>query len=640
MIYRAMLLSGALMLGILAPPAFGQTSDQPAAPSPEVAQPAGQIGSLVQAIESAADPSQVVAAYARSSAAGYGTNPELLSAYVNKMITFGLPDAAYIQAQTLVDVDPKNGVAWGVLSYMAARQGQMAEALADLAQAGNRAPDDKFIQATAGQLLAWYDMNKPTVSDSLKNSLDKVRKMMSSQKAFKDAYQQAQQDLKKTGAAQPPPTGPKYASTDQLWPPPQMIYPSNYAYTPLPVEYQGGYVGLGYGYGYGGYPYAPYGLGLGYAYSPYSYLGYGYSPYSYLGYGYGSYPYYYGYYPATGTFGPYGYGYGYPYAYPFGLYYPTYQPFYAQPYFWDYGFWPYGPFYGGNRFFFGGKERYKINAADLLRRALYGERFEHGKGPFGHGKEFGHGTEFGHNRAFGASRFAARTEGQTFGLQASRQHSLFAAGRGGERGQAPAIFRSGERTNLTFRQPISRLNTGRAYTFSNRTGTRTNAFSARSLPGTTGRALAGREGVYRGGIFGRGLTSPSVGRTEALRGGRLEITPRTYTNRGLSATPRTWSAPRSSFTPRSYSAGPYGGRQAFTPRSYSYGRSMSGYRAPMRSYSGFNRAYGGGFRSSPAIRSGGGFRSGFGGGAIRSGGGFRGGGGGFHGGGMRGTGHR
>ena len=74
------------------------------------------------------------------------------------MVDFGLPEMAYYQAQTLTTLQVNNGLAWGVVAYVDARRAQMAEAIYAINLAGQFAPDNKFVQHTAGELVAWYDL--------------------------------------------------------------------------------------------------------------------------------------------------------------------------------------------------------------------------------------------------------------------------------------------------------------------------------------------------------------------------------------------------------------------------------------------------------------------------------------------------
>jgi hypothetical protein len=196
------------------------------------------------------------------------SNQKLLGVFVDRMVAFGLPDIAYHQAQTLIGMDPNNGQGWAVVAYGSARHGQMNEALADLVQAASREPDSTFVQSTAGQLLAWYDRYQPAVSDSLKNSLEQVRRNMAGQKAYADAYKQADTELQRSpGAGQMAPAAQPYMGgtnwAPPLYPETGIDYGSLYSpyYPPYPNYYPGYYPFYYYpspAYVDGWWPYGPY----------------------------------------------------------------------------------------------------------------------------------------------------------------------------------------------------------------------------------------------------------------------------------------------------------------------------------------------------------------------------------------------
>ena len=249
-VHRCTLFVILLALGLLVQPARSQTSDQPV-PRPEAAvlQP-DQLSLSIQAIEQASDPSSAVAAYARGVALDPSSR-KLLETYVDRMVDFGLPEVAYRQAQMLVDLDPNNGQAWAVLSYVSARHGRMTEAFADLVQAANREPDNRFVQATAGELLAWYDRNGASVPDSLKGSLEKIRQRMARQRAYVDAYTQATDELSRsTATRQRTSSAPRQQYGDTYQTVPQQY--DNSMYLPSP-----GYLGSGIDYGLDSWDYSP-----------------------------------------------------------------------------------------------------------------------------------------------------------------------------------------------------------------------------------------------------------------------------------------------------------------------------------------------------------------------------------------------
>src|SRR5271165_3617731 len=87
--------------------------------------PAGD-AAAIQAIQQAPDPSAAITAYANGIALNRN-DPKLFEAYVSRMVDLGLPELAYHQAQTLTTLQSSNGLAWGVVAYVEARRGQMAE---------------------------------------------------------------------------------------------------------------------------------------------------------------------------------------------------------------------------------------------------------------------------------------------------------------------------------------------------------------------------------------------------------------------------------------------------------------------------------------------------------------------------------
>ncbi len=291
--YRLFPLGLIVAVSLLSVPAFGQAADPPAGSQPPATRPADRLDVQVQAIRDAPDPSAAIAAYARAVAV---IGPEaavpqsLLETYVHRMVQFYMPEAAREQARILVNLDPDDGIAWGVLASVAARQGQMAEALADTVQAVSRMPDNRFVQETAGQVLAWYDLNRPAVSDSLRDALAQVRRRLQGQQSFVAAYQDAASDLKSEGRLEPI-TGPQAAAQAPASRPYE--YPEAAGIEPLPQPL---------------YSYVT--PGLGESLGPEDYM----------------------------------------YAYPQGIYYPSLvynAPYVAPDWWWWNAWWPYGPFFPG-----------------------------------------------------------------------------------------------------------------------------------------------------------------------------------------------------------------------------------------------------------------------------------------------------
>lgn len=151
------------------------------------------VGAAIQAIRQAPDPSAAVAAYANGFAV-YRNDPELHAAYVERMVDLGLPEMAYHQAQILTTLQSNNGLAWGVVAYVDARRSQMSEAISAINLAGQYAPANLFVQRTAGEIAAWYDVkaDKATISGEAQAGLKRVREMLAGRPSFAEAYSTAQ----------------------------------------------------------------------------------------------------------------------------------------------------------------------------------------------------------------------------------------------------------------------------------------------------------------------------------------------------------------------------------------------------------------------------------------------------------------
>jgi hypothetical protein len=226
----------------------------------------------IQAIQQASDPSAAIAAYANGIATDRN-NPRIYEAYISKMVELGLPEMAFHQAESLTGMESNNGLAWGVVAYVDARRGQMSEAVSAVVLAGQFAPDHAFVQRTAGELTAWYDLkaDKSTFSDSTKDAILKVRVSFEKRIAFTDAYNTASKAYK--GQTTSPPAqssvtpNPAPAQQPQAYstePPPYSTEPSpDYYGPPYPYPYTYDYAAA-YPPPYAYYPdYGPYYWGSG-----------------------------------------------------------------------------------------------------------------------------------------------------------------------------------------------------------------------------------------------------------------------------------------------------------------------------------------------------------------------------------------
>ena len=169
--------------------------------------------STVQAIQQAADPSAVIAAY---SDASDRSDPRVKEAFVNRMVDLGAPEMAYHQAQKLAAEEPNNAVALAVVAHVDLRRGYLPDAITAINTAAPLAPENVFVQRTAGEVLAWYDArgNTTSLSQRDRDNLEHVRGLMASNSAYNQTYNMARQSF----TSQPYPNQQPAATTT---PPPQ-----------------------------------------------------------------------------------------------------------------------------------------------------------------------------------------------------------------------------------------------------------------------------------------------------------------------------------------------------------------------------------------------------------------------------------
>lgn len=147
---------------------------------------------LTAAIEKASDPSAAVEAYAKAHAAE-PNNPRLSDVYVRRMVSLGAPQLAEKQAESLVAQNPRHGIGWAVLALCSGAANDTTAALDELASAVRYAPDDPFVQYTAGQLLGWYDVlgKASELPAGLPEALEKIKQDFNDRPSFTSTYQAA-----------------------------------------------------------------------------------------------------------------------------------------------------------------------------------------------------------------------------------------------------------------------------------------------------------------------------------------------------------------------------------------------------------------------------------------------------------------
>jgi len=179
---RTNLLAGSLIIVVAA------IASVPAADiSPERAE---QFQALLKALENAPEPATVAAAYARANTID-SKSPALHRAYTRRMLQFGLPQIAYYGARALVEIDPSDGLAWGVVGYVEGRRGDLPRAFSATVRALTDQQDNPGILNNAGQLAAWFDSlpSTPEVSAEARRALANRRETLMKTRAFATAYE-------------------------------------------------------------------------------------------------------------------------------------------------------------------------------------------------------------------------------------------------------------------------------------------------------------------------------------------------------------------------------------------------------------------------------------------------------------------
>jgi hypothetical protein len=119
-------------------------------------------------------------------------NSAVLNAYMRKMLSLGLPDAALSASIVLNTVELDNALAWAVTGYVNAKRGDYARGLVADAHAQQAAPGDSAVEHNLGQLIAWFDhFSKTTNIASADQAL--VNKVKADLKS--DAYSKAYQSI-------------------------------------------------------------------------------------------------------------------------------------------------------------------------------------------------------------------------------------------------------------------------------------------------------------------------------------------------------------------------------------------------------------------------------------------------------------
>ena len=136
-----------------------------------------------------------------------------------RMVDLGLPELAFHQAQMLTTLQSNNGLAWGVVAYVEARRGNMAEAISAINLAGQFAPNNPLVERTAGEIIAWYDIkaDKATLSENAQRGLATIRQLLGKSPEFANAYETAKKAYQAQARA------PEQPSQSQAVSPPESV---------------------------------------------------------------------------------------------------------------------------------------------------------------------------------------------------------------------------------------------------------------------------------------------------------------------------------------------------------------------------------------------------------------------------------
>jgi hypothetical protein len=153
----------------------------------------------VQAIRTAPDPSATIDAYTRAIAAERANSVELEQAYVNRMIELGAPELADAQAHDLINRGVADATIAGMAAYTDATRGNAHGAIQNLKLAMTQRPRDPFLLCTAGQVVAWNDMQagqqqqRSSLSQEDAAGVDWLRAAGGRSQEFAESYVQAMQ---------------------------------------------------------------------------------------------------------------------------------------------------------------------------------------------------------------------------------------------------------------------------------------------------------------------------------------------------------------------------------------------------------------------------------------------------------------
>jgi len=149
----------------------------------------GKLAEAIEAVAAAEDLDSAAQAYARGNNLG-SSSIRLHETFMVRLLKFGLPKTAAYPARRLLGLDQHNALAWSVVGYVHARNGELAKAFDATVTAVRLAQDNPSVLGNAGQLVAWYEYDQSTakLSAGAKYWLDQARAELVANQDFAATY--------------------------------------------------------------------------------------------------------------------------------------------------------------------------------------------------------------------------------------------------------------------------------------------------------------------------------------------------------------------------------------------------------------------------------------------------------------------
>ena len=179
-------------------------------PTPRQADPslADRLDAYSTVIRSAEDPAVAQAAFDRAVQVAPKDGP-VHKTYMERMLRAGFDDRAARAAAVVVTASPGDGRGWALIARAHARSRRWPDAVSAAARSARAAPDDALVQASAGEVLAGYDLRPLGAAtdgaDRTQADSEAIRKLLAGRAGFVKAYAAAK------ARAEAPPGAPATA---------------------------------------------------------------------------------------------------------------------------------------------------------------------------------------------------------------------------------------------------------------------------------------------------------------------------------------------------------------------------------------------------------------------------------------------